>query len=437
MLSILTQRPCMQVQTILCAVVTMAILPFSSAHCQPASAPTPPHVQAPESITAAAKALQSPSFMSLRESVARQSTAIANAASVEPVGYNRELIKSGVVERQAHAMAESNRTAERGTGPEQIRLAQLSLPSMEQFASDLKFGKFVTVSSKGPEIVTLIRSLGMRGNKEQIDILKKIQQLSLQGFPEAQNFVGNILEYGLFGNAKDVPKASTYYVLAAKQRYQPAIFNLALMNYFGRIPGANAVEAERLFYQAYAIGPESSARVCGMAAYAEYRLAKPAESMRYAQNCHSPLANIPNAAYSPSMTVPERIKLFRDSIVAGPNDGFGLLAQLGKSVPNDPQFLSCKFQIMNRIQFTPIPANLRDTARDCYFSAVAGANSAEGRARAEISITSISGFVATELPALAQQRKTNYFHHHYSVPFLPFTQADVELFDAIYPKGNP
>lgn len=390
----------------------------------------------PEAIAAAARSLNDPEFAALRDKLAKQSAVVVGAASSGQGNYAKELVNSPALAARASAMAAENRQIEKQVGPKEIRLAQLSLPGIDQFASDLKNGKYVYSSSKGPEIITLIRSLPMRDDKEQIVILRQLQTLSAQGYPEAQNFVGNIFEFGLFGNQQSMVKAVEFYLAAAKQRYQPALYNLALVSYFGRAGRANVEQAENLLSQAHAIGPESSYRVCGMAAYLEFRQGKQFESVTYARNCKSPLANIPNVLYASSAPLPEKVKMLKDSITAGANDGFRILVQLTKSLPNDAEYLSCKYTILDRVRFGPVPRNLRDLAKDCYFSQVPGSMSPDGRARSELTIQGIASFVATESAAFAQQRSTSKFHHEFSVPFLPYGQADVELFSAIYSKGK-
>lgn len=414
--------------TLAIAVAFLAPLSDSYGQANPSS---------PEAIAAAAKSLNDPEFSALRDKVAKQSAAVVGAASGAQANYAKDLVNSPVVTAKAAAMAADNRQIEKQVGPKEIRLAQLYLPGIDQFASDLKNGKYVYASSKGAEIIMLIRSLPMRDEKEQVGILRQLQTLSAQGYPEAQNFIGNIFEFGLFGNQQSIGKAVEFYLAAAKQRYQPALYNLALVSYFGRAGRANVEQAENLLSQAHAIGPESSYRVCGMAAYLEYRQGKQLESVTYARNCKSPLANIPNVVYASNAPMPDKVKMLKDSITAGANDGFRILVQLTKAVPNDAEFLNCKYTLLDRVRFGPVPRNLRDLAKDCYFSQVPGAMLPDGRARSEIAIQGITGFVAAESAAFAQQRKTSKFHHEFSVPFLPYGQADVELFSAIYSKGKP
>jgi hypothetical protein len=419
-----------------CIAAVLAAAETCAAYEQTSRPAPPPSSRATEAITEAARALGSPEFAALRQSVARQAAAATKATDSITSNYSADLLKSRQLERHARHMMASHEEIEKKVGPEQIRLAQLTLPGIDQFTSDLKNGKYVSVSSRGPEIIHLIRTLPMREAKDQTGILKRLQIFSAQGYPEAQNFAGNIVEFGLYGNTADSAKAEAYYKLAALQRYQPALFNLALMKYFGKSSRPDVPEASRLFRQAYAIGAESSYRVCGMAAYLEYRSSKPADSMKYANNCRSPLAKIPNALYTPGLNLPDKIKMLKDSISAGANDGFKILADLTRSVPNDTEYLACKYKILDQVRFSPITSNLRDTAKECYFALAPSANLPDGRARSEIAVINIAGFATKELAALTQQRRANKLHPEKSVPYLPFTQADVELFDTIYSRLN-
>ena len=46
-------------------------------------------------------------------------------------------------------------------------------------------------------------------------------------------------------------------------------------------------------------------------------------------------------------------------------------------------------------------------------------------------VASITGFVPAEIAALEAMRKSNHFHYAWSVPYLPFTQQDVNLFEPL------
>ena len=46
-------------------------------------------------------------------------------------------------------------------------------------------------------------------------------------------------------------------------------------------------------------------------------------------------------------------------------------------------------------------------------------------------IAGVNGFVAAECGSLNRIRTSNRFHYGASVPYLPFAQADVDLFESV------
>lgn len=405
--------------------------------------------------------MSSPEFSELRESTSRQSAAIAQSAQNSPRQYNAQLLDSPVVGQFAQASAEENRTIEKSVGPEQMRQAQITLPSsFNVFASELKNGKFVTVSDRGPEIIVLIRQLSLQNQKDRLPILKRIQAYSAKGYPEATNFIGMIFEYGLFNTPRDINMAASFYKAAAQRRYQPALYNLAGIAFFGKTGRASPAEAEQLLSIAASLGPEPSFRVCGLASFLQYRQGKKAEALAYAKNCRSPLASLANAGYGVDFTVQERFKMLREAIGAGADDGFPLLVGVAKAIPDDKNFMFCKYHLINQIRFAPVPPGLREAATNCHAEAVrltpslniptrqrtavnlmgksrsAQAPGPSGSPHHEMAIMGITGFVSSEAGALSHLRKSNRFHHSWSVPFLPFGQAEVNLFQPIMPRGR-
>jgi len=51
-------------------------------------------------------------------------------------------------------------------------------------------------------------------------------------------------------------------------------------------------------------------------------------------------------------------------------------------------------------------------------------------------IAGVAAFVPTEISTLASMRRSNHFHYGWSVPYLPFGQQEVNLFEALMPKGK-
>lgn len=387
-------------------------------------------------ITSGINAVDTPAFKVLKENEARQAAAAARYASGSPGSYNADLMRSGVVEQYAQASQSANKEIVHGIGAEQIQRAMAMLPSMGQLGSDIKYGKFVVVSDKGEEIITLIRSLAARNEAERATILRKIVNFSDRGYPEAVNFMGIIFEYGLFGATIDMDRAVAFYMTAAKRHYQPAIYNLANSDFYGKNGQRQVDEAERLIAQAYALGNEPSFRVCGLGAFMKYRKRKQSEALAYGRACFSALANLPNAVQANRNNMTERIKMLRDSIATGANDGFNVLEQIAQPTIGDKDYLYCKYRLINRIRFTGDVKNLRELAKDCYQKTARNLNSPDEKIHAQMALAGIIGFVPVEINELKHLRETNHFHYAWSVPYLPFNQNEVDLFEPLMPKGK-
>lgn len=424
-----------------------------------------------QEIKAAAATVSSPEFVRLREAASRQNAAVAQAAENSPRNYGAQLVNSPTIDQIARSSAQSNKRIEQSVGIDQIAqssaqskklieqsigtdqvpLSRLSLPgSLEVFASNLKNGKFVTVSDRGPEIIVLIRMLSARNLKDRQPILQRIQSFSQKGYPEAMNFVGVVFEHGMFNTPRDIKTAATFYKAAAQKRYQPALYNLAGLAYFGKVGVSAPREAEQLLATAAAIGAERSNRVCGMASFLQFRQGKRAAALTYAKNCYSPLAGLANAGFAPEFTVAERTRMLRQAIAAGADDGFPMLVSLVR--PDDKNFMFCKYRLLERVRLSPIPAGLREAAANCHAETLRLAPALNNPARPtshvnimgrtrpvpstsgsnnpqhEMAIMGITGFVSTEAAALAHLRKSDRFRHTLSVPFLPFDQQEVNSF---------
>ena len=48
----------------------------------------------------------------------------------------------------------------------------------------------------------------------------------------------------------------------------------------------------------------------------------------------------------------------------------------------------------------------------------------------------IASFAMTEVRALEQSRQTNRFHYSWSVPYLPFAQRDVDLYEPVMKEAK-
>ena len=341
--------------------------------------------------------------------------------------WNRDLLGSGRMEQMAAALAHANKAAQESVDSPTIARIRSALPSLEQFGNALKYGNVVVVSSRGPEVVTLIRAVPMRHGKDRNDVLAKLLAFSRQGVPEAQNFSGFLCEYGLFGIPRDLKRARDYYTAAAAHRYQPAILNLANMAYFGKGQPSDPEAARELIHQAIGIGPEASSRVCGLASFIEYRRGDQQSALRLARFCYSGLAHVPNAAYNAELPLAQRIKMLRDSIGTGAPDGYHWLETIAQGAGPDPAYLYCKYHLINQAREKPGRADIEALARTCY----ANSTRAPGSGPADAAIKGIVSFVMTEQRALEELRRANHFHPSWSVPYLPFGQGDVDLFETV------
>ena len=346
--------------------------------------------------------------------------------------WNRELLGAGRIQQMAEPLAQASRAAQASVDDFVIARVRSTLPSLEQFGSALRYGNAVVVSSQGPDVVALIRAVPMRKGKERNDVLVKLLGFSRQGIPEAQTFSGFVYEYGLFGAQRNPKLAREYYAAAAAHRYQPAIFNLANMAYFGKGQPGDPEAARELIHQAVGIGPEASGRVCGLASFIEYRRGDQQGALRLGKFCYSGLAHIPNAAYDTGLPLAQRVKMLRDSIATGAPDGYHWLEAITEKTSPDRAYLHCKYRVVNQLRTNPAQADIQALARDCYAASTPGPIDGQ----AAVTIKGIVSFAVTERRTLDQLRQANRFHDAWSVPYLPFGQGDVDLFESVMKEAR-
>lgn len=356
---------------------------------------------------------------------AQQHRAADQPATTPEVQWNKQLLGSGQVEQVAATLAQSHKAAADSVDESMIDKMKRSLPSLNQLGSSLKYGSFSVVSSQGPEVIALVRTIPMLSGAERRDALTKLWNFSKQGVPESQNFVGFVYEYGLFGVPKNIRTARAYYTAAASRRYQAAMLNLATIAYFGKDQSADQDAARDLIHAAADVGVESSGRVCGLASFIEYRRGNIDAALRSGKFCYSALANIPNAAYGYQLPIAQRVKMLRDSIGSGAPDGYRWLEEVTQKAGPDPEFLYCKYRLINRLHTAPTTVDLKTLARSCYESSARPS----GVIQEDSAVQGIVGFVVTEQRQLEQMRQSNRFHYAWSVPYLPFSQGDVDLFE--------
>lgn len=368
------------------------------------------------------------SLIAVAAGAQQQASKTQQPASTPEVQWNRDLLRSGRIEQMAGSMSQANKAAAQAADDSMIGRVRSALPALDQLGATLKFdGAYVSVSPHGPEVISLIRQVPTHKGKDRNDVLAKLLNFSRQGVPEALTFSGFVYEHGLFGATRNLELARSNYEAAAARHYQPAIFNLANMAYFGKGQPSNPELARELARRAASIGGEASGRVCGLATFIEYRNGDRDAAARYGKSCYSALANIPNAAYDNQMPLARRIKLLRDSITTGAPDGYRWLEEITQRAGPDKAQLYCKYRLVNRTRTDPGRFDIKALARTCYDTSTAGAD----RKATDNAVQGITSFVAAETRALDQLRRNDRFHHAWSVPYLPFAQSDADLYASV------
>lgn len=313
-----------------------------------------------------------------------------------------------------------------------VAQAKSALPKATEVGTQLKYGTHNVVSSDGETYVTWMIEAASAKPAERQALLGKLTDLAARRSPEAMTFQGFIAEYGLFGAPRNVARALDWYRAAAAMNYQPALYNLALAAAYGKGQAADLNTAGALVAQAAQIAPEASYRVCGFGAFIAYRRGDRAQAAQYAQGCWSDLAGLPKALYDNRVTLTQKVTLLRHSIGTGVDDGYALLEQVTREAAPEPQYLACKYALLNRQRRALNAAALKDDAQRCYrASSITPKDPKEAEIRASTVVPGIVGFVPTEIRELERLRASNRFRYGWSVPYLPFRQQDVDLFTAL------
>lgn len=346
--------------------------------------------------------------------------------------WNQELLRSGRIEQLARTMSADAASAQGAVDNATIDRFRKTLPSLDQLGSTLKYGNAIVVSSRGSEVIGLIRNVITHKGKGRNELLRRLVDLGRHGVPEALNFSGFVYEHGIFGAPRDSRLAHDYYTAAAAHRYQPAMLNLAMMAYLGTGQPVHENVALDLIHQAAAVGQEQSHRVCGLASFMEYRRGDQQAALRFGASCHSALAAIPNAAFNTQIPLNRRIKMLRDSIGTGAKDGYRWLETITQRAGPDPAHVYCKYRLVNRTRTGPGRFDLKALARTCYESTT----TTSSNTAADSAIKAIVTFVETEQRALERMRVNDRFRHFASVPYLPFNLNDVQLFEPVMKESK-
>lgn len=304
---------------------------------------------------------------------------------------------------------------------------------VRQWGDELRYGKHNVVSPDGQRTIWLIRSLVSSKGRDREGALGALKALSDKHVPEALNFVGFAAEHGAFGANVDMTRALQFYRAAAANGYQPALYNLALASAYGRSVPRDFSEASRLLERAAELGADSSGRVCGMGAFVNFRLGSTTNALQFARGCGSPLAALPVERAETTPPTPPRLENLRKAVATGTDDAYQVLEQATyRNAADDRQSTYCKYALLNHYRGTGRVGAVHEDAQKCLdtVAARAGRSNVDVRARDQ-ALAGITSFVPAELAALDRLRKSNHFHYGASVPYLPFSQQETDLFESV------
>lgn len=343
-------------------------------------------------------------------------------------GFAESTFNSPVFKDLVNGYQQQNASVLKSVTSDVVDRAKALLPKASQLGERLRFGDHNVVSNDGETMVMWMIEAANAPADKRLGVLRKLADLSARGLPEAMNFEGFTAEYGLFGAKKDPARALSLYRSAAALNYQPAIYNLSVAAAYGKLQRADLSSALGYAAQAVAVAPDASYRVCGFASFLSYRQGDRTRALQYATSCWSDLAGIARGLYDTRATVTERVTLLRNSIGTGLNDGYTLLEQVTREAGPDPQYLGCKYELVNKYRRATATNMLRDDSIQCYRRSTPAANTRDAAIRFNTVVPGIIGFVPTEIRALEKLRASNKFHYGWSVPYLPFRQQDVDMF---------
>nr|AJL34950.1 Sel1 domain containing protein [Burkholderia pseudomallei] len=359
------------------------------------------------------------------------SAAFAEEQGIRPgevKGFAESTFNSPVFKDLVTGFQQQNGSVMKSITTDVVERTKALLPKAQQLGERLRYGDHNVVSNDGEVVVMWIIEVANASPDKRKTLLEKLAGLSARGIPEAMTFEGFATEYGLFGVPKDLGSAMRLYRSAAAQNYQPAIYNLAIAAAYGKLQQPDVAAALNYAVQAAAIAPDASYRVCGFASFLSYRQGDRARAVQHAQSCWSDLAGIAKALYGGRATTAERVTMLRNSIGTGVDDGYPLLEKITHDVGAEPQYLACKYKLVNRYRRSLVNNTLRDDAVQCYRRYGIPTDPKEAAIRFNTVVPAIVGFVPTEIRSLEKLRASNKFHYGWSVPYLPFRQQDVDLF---------
>jgi len=375
-----------------------------------------------------------------RQAAAQQKQARATALAANPNAQQGAIdaaLNSPALREETKNQQRLNQTSIANTTPSVVEQVSATLPKLAQIGGQLKYGEHIVVSPEGPEIIALIRSLITKPQAEQRATIARLQEFAMNGKPEAIHFLAFCLENGLYGLSKNQGQAAKYYQTAAAQNYQPSVYNLGLIAAYGR--NGTPPDFERglaWMAKAMTLANDTSGRVCGLASFLAYRTNRQVEALKYAKGCNSALAHIPRASLGDTESLPTRVGWLRDSIATGADDGYTLIPKISRPlIKTDNNYTFCKYVLINRHYRKATTPNVKEEATRCVdqLGKLVGGEKGWVVQREQI-ISGVSSFVPMEIETLKNMRKSNKFHYSWSVPYLPFSQAETDLFEPLLTK---
>ena len=297
------------------------------------------------------------------------------------------------------------------------------LPGVQGMGTQLANGPHAVVSPNGNATIARILELLTAKPEARAGILQQLQQAAQQGVPEAQNFMGFASEFGAFGAPVNLAVARAFYQAAAQSGYQPALYNLALLNAYGRGVPANLRQGLVYSRQALAKGTEISYRVCGMASFLAYKNGQGQIALQAAQGCISPLAGLAVARYNSALSVPARVQKARDSLLTGVDDGFAVIHDLMR---NQNGYTACRYALVQQYLYQGDLTSVKTAALTCYRQSTRMTGTLSPVQQQEIN--GLASFTLAEVLAIRKHRAGNRMHYGWPVPYLPFPAYDAERF---------
>lgn len=265
----------------------------------------------------------------------------------------------------------------------------------------------------GRVAITLIR--GLADPKVQSRNLNLLRQYAEAKVPEALNFYGYMFEKGLFMPAN--PKLAESYYLAAGQQYAPALYNLGLGAFYGRL-GQRANPGQAVIYldRARQLGMDPSGRVCGWDSFVNWRVGNKEGAKTAAFGCGSPLASLGRAM---AENDPERrLNLYAGFFATGADDAFPEMATYTKKNYKD---LAVEFYLINQYRWSAEKMDVQRLSKE-----VARLRNKQKPDNTDISTASS---IRLRVAKYKQTKDANKMQFSTAVPYLPFQQGDIDLFN--------